>query len=89
MIFMPQPTNVVDSGIGGLSILKALRAKLPNEKFIYIADSGHAPYGERENTHVVARSLSIAAYLVMQDIKALVVTCNTATAAAIDLLRAT
>jgi glutamate racemase len=81
--------GIFDSGIGGLSVLKALRAELPNEHFIYIADSGHAPYGERDDAHVMARSLAIAAYLVKQDIKALVVACNTATAAAIDLLRAT
>lgn len=80
--------GIFDSGIGGLSVLKALRAELPFEDFIYIADSGHAPYGERDDAHVVARSLAISAYLVRQDIKALVVACNTATAAAIDLLRA-
>ena len=86
---MTQPIGIFDSGIGGLSILKALRAELPHEGFIYIADSGHAPYGERDDAHVVARSLAIAKYLVEENIKALVVACNTATAAAIDLLRAT
>ena len=83
------PIGIFDSGIGGLSVLKALRAELPNEHFIYIADSGHAPYGERDDAHVIARSLAIAAYLIAQNIKALVVACNTATAAAIDVLRAT
>jgi len=86
---MTQPIGIFDSGIGGLSILKALRAELPHECFIYIADSGHAPHGERDDAHVVARSLAIAKYLVEENIKALVVACNTATAAAIDLLRAT
>ena len=80
--------GVFDSGIGGLSVLKALRAELPHEGFIYIADSAHAPYGERDDTHVIARSRAIAAYLVSQNVKALVIACNTATAAAIDLLRA-
>ena len=84
-----QPIGIFDSGIGGLSVLKALRAELPNEHFIYIADSGHAPYGERDDAHVVDRTLKIAAYLVKQNIKALVVACNTATAVAIDVLRAT
>ena len=84
-----QPIGIFDSGIGGLSVLKALRAELPHEDFIYIADSGHAPYGERDNAHVLARSLAISKYLVKQNIKALVVACNTATATAIDLLRAT
>ena len=82
------PIGIFDSGIGGLSVLKALRAELPHEDFIYIADSGHAPYGERDDAHVVARSLAIAAYLAQQDIKALVVACNTATAAAIEIGRA-
>ncbi len=86
---MTQPIGIFDSGIGGLSVLKALRAELPQEDFIYIADSGHAPYGDRSDAHVTARSLAIAKYLVAQNIKALVVACNTATAAAIDALRAT
>ena len=81
------PIGIFDSGIGGLSVLIALRAELPHEDFIYIADSGHAPYGERDDAHVVARSSAIAAYLVKQNIKALVVACNTATAAAIEVLR--
>ena len=85
---MTQPIGIFDSGVGGLSVLKALRAELPHEDFIYIADSGHAPYGERDDAYVVTRSLAISKYLVGQNIKALVVACNTATAAAIDLLRA-
>ncbi len=82
------PIGVFDSGIGGLSILRALRAQLPHEQFVYFADTGHAPYGERGDAYVQARSLAIAQQLVEQHrIKALVVACNTATAAAIDLLR--
>ncbi len=84
-----QSIGIFDSGIGGLSVLKALRTHLPFEDFIYIADSGHAPYGERDDAHVMGRSLAITAYLVAQNIKALVVACNTATAAAIDVLRTT
>ncbi len=80
--------GVFDSGVGGLSVLRALVAELPLEKFVYVADSGHAPYGERDDSHVIARSHAIARYLVAQHhIKALVVACNTATAAAIKLLR--
>jgi glutamate racemase len=82
------PIGVFDSGVGGLSVLGALRTELPLEKFVYMADSGHAPYGERDDTHVIARSHAIARYLVTAHrIKALVVACNTATAAAIKLLR--
>jgi glutamate racemase len=84
---MNAPIGVFDSGIGGLSVLKALRAALPHEDFIYLADNGHAPYGERDTAHVLARSRAVTQYLVDQNIKALVVACNTATAAAIDQLR--
>jgi glutamate racemase len=74
--------------VGGLSILQALRAELPHESYVYVADSGHAPYGERDSAHVIARSLAITHHLVEQHgIKLLVVACNTATAAAIHLLR--
>ena len=82
------PIGVFDSGIGGLSVLKALRAELPHEHFAYFADSGHAPYGERGDAFVVERSLAITRELVeSQGIKSLVVACNTATAAAIHTLR--
>lgn len=82
------PVGVFDSGIGGLSVLQALRAELPDEAFVYVADSGHAPYGERDAAHVIERSFAVTRYLLAQHrIKALVVACNTATAAAIHLLR--
>ncbi len=80
--------GVFDSGVGGLSVLKALREELPHEDFIYIADSGHAPYGERDEAHAIARSRAVAAHLVSRNVKALVIACNTATAAAIHSLRA-
>jgi len=80
--------GVFDSGVGGLSVLRALKAELPAEPFVYVADSGHAPYGERDDDHVLKRSHAIADFLVARHgIKALVVACNTATAAAIHTLR--
>jgi len=82
------PIGVFDSGIGGLSVLRALRTELPHERFVYFADSGHAPYGERGDAFVIERSLAIADELIRSHgIKALVVACNTATAAAIQSLR--
>jgi len=84
---MDRAIGVFDSGIGGLSVLRALRAELPHEHFVYIADSGHAPYGERDTAHVLARSRAIVQYLAGQNVKAVVTACNTATAAAIHLLR--
>ena len=90
---MPSPTSpigVFDSGIGGLSVLRALREALPSERFVYLADSGNAPYGERGDAFVQTRSAHITRWMREQhDIKALVIACNTATAAAIDGLRDT
>lgn len=83
------PIGVFDSGIGGLSVLQSLQAALPAEHFVYWADSGHAPYGEKTDLFVRQRSLAIAQHLIERHhIKALVVACNTATAAAIHELRA-
>ena len=82
------PIGVFDSGVGGLSVLRALQAELPYERFVYVADSGYAPYGERDEAHVLQRAQTIARYLTQhQRIKLLVVACNTATAAAIHTLR--
>jgi len=83
------PIGVFDSGVGGLSVLRALRAQLPQEDFVYLSDAAHAPYGERTDDYVSARALRVADYLITQHgVKALVVACNTATAAAIQVLRA-
>ncbi|RZJ50713.1 MAG: glutamate racemase, partial [Acidovorax sp.] len=82
------PIGVFDSGVGGLSVLRALRAALPHESFVYLADSANAPYGERGDLYVAARTHAITRYLREQHhIKALVVACNTATAAAIHEVR--
>ncbi|CAN7259455.1 glutamate racemase [Acidovorax sp. Leaf76] len=82
------PIGVFDSGVGGLSVLRALRAALPHESFVYLADSANAPYGERGDAYVSARTHAITRYLRDQHhIKALVVACNTATAAAIHEVR--
>jgi glutamate racemase len=83
------PIGVFDSGIGGLSVLRALQKALPHERFVYLADNAHAPYGEKSEAFVRERTQAIASHLLAQHhIKALVVACNTATAAAIHELRA-
>ncbi|MEZ2293117.1 glutamate racemase [Variovorax sp. RCC_210] len=83
------PIGVFDSGVGGLSVLAALRAELPRENFVYFADTAYAPYGERGDAYVIERSRAVVEHLVREHrIKALVVACNTATTAAIHLLRA-
>ena len=83
-----QPIGVFDSGVGGLSILRALRAELPRERFVYYSDAGHAPYGERGDAFVAERTLGIVRELLDEHrVKAVVLACNTATAAAVHLLR--
>ena len=82
------PIGVFDSGVGGLSVLRHIRALLPQEHLIYFADSGFAPYGDKTEAVVVERSLAVAAFLVARGVKALVVACNTATVAAIKAIRA-
>jgi glutamate racemase len=78
---------VFDSGVGGISVLRQLRRQLPNERFLYFGDSANAPYGTRPTQQVRELSLAVAEKLIPRGIKALVVACNTATAAAIDTLR--
>jgi glutamate racemase len=80
----PQPIGVFDSGVGGLSVLRAL---WPQASVLYVADSGHAPYGSKSAAQVRARSLAIAHWLHGQGAAALVVACNTATAHAVEALR--
>jgi glutamate racemase len=82
------PVGIFDSGIGGLSVLRHVHALLPHEELIYFADSGFAPYGDKPEDVIVERALAIAAFLLQFKIKAMVVACNTATAAAIAGLRA-
>lgn len=81
------PIGIFDSGVGGLSILRHVRALLPHEHLVYVADSGFAPYGDKPEPVVAERSLAIARFLLAQGAKAIVVACNTATGAAVKLLR--
>lgn len=82
-----QSIAVFDSGVGGISVLRQLVALLPNEDYLYFGDSANAPYGGRSTRQVQKLTLDAANMLEKRGIKALVVACNTATAAAIDLLR--
>lgn len=81
------PVGVMDSGVGGLSVLKHLTRQLPHEHFTYFADSAHAPYGNKSATEIQERCFTVADKLIGQGAKALVVACNTATAAAIANMR--
>lgn len=79
--------GVFDSGLGGLSVLRHLKNQLSHESFIYVADSANAPYGDKSEWFIQQRCLSIADFLSSHHITALVVACNTATAAAVELIR--
>ena len=76
-----------DSGVGGISVLRQLVARMPGERYLYYGDTAHAPYGTRSPDEVRALALAAAEKLVSRGLKALVVACNTATAMAIDTLR--
>ncbi len=78
---------VIDSGVGGISVLRQLRRALPGERFLYFGDSANAPYGTRPTAEIRALTMALAEKLMARGIKALVVACNTATAAAIEDLR--
>ena len=79
--------GVFDSGVGGLTVLRAVRAQLNDENLLYVADSQHMPYGERDPEYITKRCVAIAHFLHQQPVKALVVACNTASVVAIQTLR--
>lgn len=81
------PIGVFDSGIGGLSIWKEIVTFLPNENTIYLADSKHAPYGQKSTKEIIELSVKNTKYLLKQNCKIIVIACNTATTNAIQYLR--
>ncbi|OGO65611.1 MAG: glutamate racemase [Chloroflexi bacterium RBG_19FT_COMBO_55_16] len=83
------PIGIFDSGVGGLSVLRAVQRELPQEALIYLADQVHVPYGLRPVEQVRAFAEGIAHYLLSQGAKLIVVACNTASAAALHSLRQT
>jgi glutamate racemase len=83
------PIGVFDSGVGGLSVLREIRARLPHADLVYVADSGHCPYGDKSYAEIRGRAHAIATFLLGRGARAVVVACNTATVAAIDGLRQT
>lgn len=81
------PIGIFDSGVGGLSVYQAVRRALPAEDMIYVADSGHAPYGDRSAEFIKERAVIMTEFLVSAGAKAVVVACNTATVIAVEQLR--
>ncbi|MEO8745980.1 MAG: glutamate racemase [Candidatus Dormiibacterota bacterium] len=82
------PVGLFDSGVGGLSVLREIRAELPAESIFYVADSANAPWGDKPPGYVRARGLKIAHFLVAQGVKAIVIGSNTGTAGSAEALRA-
>jgi glutamate racemase len=83
------PIGVFDSGVGGLTILSALRQELPYENYIYFGDTAHCPYGTRSDAEIIELSVRVCRFLIEQGVKLIVVACNTASQAALNSLRAT
>ncbi|HEX6133205.1 MAG TPA: aspartate/glutamate racemase family protein, partial [Longimicrobiales bacterium] len=83
-----RPIGVFDSGIGGLTVVRELIARLPNESIIYFGDTARVPYGPKSPDTVRRYSHEICQYLLEQGVKAIVVACNTATAHALPMLEA-
>ena len=81
------PIGVFDSGVGGLTVLRALRARMPNEQFLYLGDTARLPYGSKSAETIQRYSMQAATFLVGRGIKCLVVACNTASAMALPLLQ--
>lgn len=79
--------GVFDSGVGGLTVLKALQAAMPNERFVYLGDTARVPYGSRSPDTIIRYSKRVTGHLLQRDIKALVVACNTATTYALTALK--
>ncbi len=84
-----QPIGIFDSGVGGLSVLRAVRAQMPEEAVLYFGDQGHIPYGPRPMEQIRSFSEAITRFLLARSAKLIVVACNTASAAALKHLRET
>ena len=83
-----RPIGLFDSGVGGLTVLRAIRARLPGESLLYVGDSARVPWGPKGAALVTSYATQIADALVEAGCKAIVIACNTASAAAVDVVRA-
>lgn len=82
----PRPIGVFDSGMGGLTVLRALEARLPGERFLYLGDTARLPYGTKSGDTVTAYALQATRLLIASDVKLIVIACNTASAVALKAL---
>src|SRR5712671_7074278 len=81
-----KPVGIFDSGMGGLTVMRALKARLPEENIVYLGDTARLPYGTKSADTVIRYAVQASAALMRHDIKLLVVACNTASAAALPTL---
>lgn len=88
-MYKENPIGVFDSGVGGLSVLREIHKLLPTENLLYVADSAHAPYGDKTKEYILERSTAIVDFFLSHHVKAVVVACNTATGAAVKEIRPT
>lgn len=84
---MDKPIGIFDSGIGGLTVAKAIAEELPNENFIYFGDTAHLPYGDKSKESIQLYSKRISDFLIGKGCKAIVIACNTASAHAFEVLK--
>jgi len=80
------PIGVFDSGVGGLTVVKEIMRALPNESIVYYGDTARVPYGSKSPETVTAYSRQIAKFLMTQEVKAIVVACNTVSALALETI---
>ncbi len=81
------PIGIFDSGLGGISVLSAIHSLLPNEDLLFLGDSKYNPYGTKTKEEITARCIAICDWFMQKDVKAIVIACNTATSACVDVLR--
>lgn len=84
---MERPIGIFDSGIGGLTVAKAISKHLPNERFIYFGDTAHMPYGDKSKDAILNYAKSITNFLMANNCKSIVIACNTASAVSYKILR--
>ena len=82
-----QPIGVFDSGLGGLTVLKYLNKKFPNESFIYFGDTEHVPYGNKSAENIISYTAKICEFLISKKVKLIIIACNTASAIALNYIK--
>ncbi|WP_416338113.1 glutamate racemase, partial [Lactobacillus acetotolerans] len=82
-----RPIGLLDSGVGGLTVVKKVIQKLPNESTVFIGDNAHIPYGDKTNEEVIALTRRSVKFLLNKNVKLIIFACNTATAAAMDVIQ--